>query len=131
MNTVIFNRQGGGLAKSLPGEDHVSGLVVYGQPNLNKTLLIEVDDLDNMGVTAITHPVLHYHVSEYFRLNPGSKLYVVSQLLNDGNFIEVKQLQQFAEAKLRQLGIVDLVTAFANFAIMNLILQIYTILVYS
>ena len=37
MNTVSFNRQGGGLAKRLPGEDHISGLVVYGQPNVDKT----------------------------------------------------------------------------------------------
>lgn len=114
MNTVVFNRQGGGLARRLPGEDHISGLIVYGQPNLNKTLLIEAEQLDTLGITATTNPVLHYHVSEYFRVNPGSKLYVVSSLDNDGQFVAIKQLQQFAEAKLRQIGIVDLVTTFTN-----------------
>lgn len=116
MNTVSFNRQGGGLGKRLPGEDHVSGLVVYGQPNLNKVLLLEPEQLGSLGVTVVTHPVLHYHVSEYFRVNPGSKLYVVSSLLNNAQFTEVKQLQQFAEGKLRQVGIVDLLTAFADLA---------------
>ncbi|WP_395060000.1 DUF2586 family protein [Flavobacterium sp.] len=116
MNTVVFNRQGGGLARRLPGEDHISGLIVYGQTNLDKVLIIEPEGLDALGVTAVTHPVLHYHVSEYFRVNPGSKLYIVSILDNDGEFLAVKQLQQFAEAKLRQLGIVDLVTTFANLA---------------
>ena len=71
MNTVSFNRQEGGLAKRLPGEDHISGLVVYGQPNVAKTLLIEVEGLASIGVTPTSHPVLHYNVSEYFRVNPG------------------------------------------------------------
>ena len=114
MNTVKFNRQGGGLGKRLPGEDHISGLVVYGQPNLDKVLLIEAEQLDALGVTATSHPVLHYHVSEYFRVNPGSQLYLNSTLLNDGQFTAVKQLQQFAEGKIRQIGILDLVTVFAD-----------------
>ena len=114
MNNVIFNREGGGLAKRLPGEDHISGLVVYGEPNVGKTLLIEAEQLATMGITHVTNPTLHYHVSEYFRVNPGSKLNIVSSLDNEGQFIAVKQLQQFAEAKIRQLGIVDLITPFAN-----------------
>jgi Protein of unknown function (DUF2586) len=114
MNTIVFNRQGGGLAQRLPGEDHISGLVVYGQPNLNKTVLIEVEQLESLGILEATYPVLHYHVGEYFRINPGSKLYVVSIQDNDGQFMAIKQLQQFAESKLRQIGIVDLVTPFSG-----------------
>lgn len=114
MNTVKFNRQGGNLNKRLPGEDHISGLIVYGQANLNKALLSETEDLVALSVTEATHPVLHYHVSEYFRINPGSQLYLVSSLLNSAQFTEIKQLQQFADGKIRQLGIVDLVTVFAD-----------------
>ncbi|PDS26472.1 DUF2586 family protein [Flavobacterium branchiophilum] len=123
MNTVVFNRQGGGLARRLPGEDHISGLVVYGQPNLNKTLLIETEQLEGLGITAITHPVLHYHISEYFRVNPGAKLYVVSSLLNNAQFNEVKQLQQFAEGKIRQIGIVDLLTSFVDLSTICVTIQ--------
>lgn len=114
MNKVSFIRQGGGLARRLPGEDHVSGLVIYGEENVANVLLIEPEGMADIGITAVSHPVLHYHVSEYFRINPGSKLYVVSFALNDGNFVAIKQLQQFAEAKIRQIGIVDLLTAYAN-----------------
>ena len=123
MNTVKFNRQGGGLGKRLPGEDHISGLVVYGQPNVGKVLLIEPEGLAAAGITAALHPVLHYHISEYFRVNPGSKLFVVSSLLNNGQFNEVKQLQQFAEGKMRQIGIVDLLTAFADLATIAVTIQ--------
>lgn len=114
MNTVRFNRQGGGLAKKLPGEDHISGLIVYGEANIAKTVLNEVEGLAAIGITPATNPVMHYHVSEYFRINPGSKLYIVSSLLNDGEYAAVKQLQQFAEAKIRQIGVVDLLTVFAD-----------------
>ncbi|MBF2708779.1 DUF2586 family protein [Flavobacterium soyangense] len=114
MNTVSFNRQGGGLGRQLPGEDHISGLVFYGLPELAKVEIIEVEQLATMGITAVSHPVIHYHVSEYFRVNPGSKLYIVSKLLNDGQFNDVKQLQQFAEGKIRQIGVVDLLTVFAT-----------------
>ncbi|MEG3973460.1 DUF2586 family protein [Microcoleus sp. herbarium8] len=114
MNTVSFNRKDGGLARQLPGEDHISGLIVYGQPSVDKTLLIEVEGLAQIGITPVSHPVVHYHVSEYFRINPGSKLYLVSVALNDGQFIAIKQLQQYAEAKIRQIGIVDLLTPFAD-----------------
>ena len=123
MNSVKFNRQGGGLGKVLPGEDHISGLVVYGQTNVGKVLLIEAAQLDGLGITAISHPVLHYHVCEYFRVNPGSKLFVFSSLLNNAQFNEVKQLQQFAEGKIRQIGIVDLLTEFADLATIAVTIQ--------
>ena len=123
MNSVTFNRQGGGLGKVLPGEDHISGLVVYGQTNVGKVLLIEAAQLDGLGITAISHPVLHYHVCEYFRVNPGSKLFVFSSLLNNAQFNEVKQLQQFAEGKIRQIGIVDLLTEFADLATIAVTIQ--------
>ncbi len=85
MNGIKFNRQGGGLGRALPGEDHISGLVVYGQENVDKMVLIEPEGLTTIGVTPTTHPVLHYHVDEYFRINPGSKLYLVSTLLMTDN----------------------------------------------
>lgn len=116
MGKISFIREGGGLGKRLAGEDHVSGLIVYGQSNVGKNVLTDVEQLDTLGISATTHSVLRYHVSEYFRINPGSKLYVVSIAENDGQFVAIKQLQQFAEGKLRQIGIVDLVTAFANLA---------------
>lgn len=116
MNTVTFNRQGGGLGRRLLGEDHVSGLVFYGLADLNKVEIIEVEQLDSMGITAVLNSVIHYQVSEYFRVNPGSRLFIVSKLLNDGQFQEVKQLQQFAQGKIRQIGVIDLLGVFATIA---------------
>jgi len=114
MNTVSFNRQDGGLAKRLPGEDHISGLVVYGSSNIAKTVLIEEKDLVLPSTPILTDLVLKYHVLEYFRVNPGSKLYIVGATANDGQFVAIKQLQQFAEGKIRQIGIVDLITPFVD-----------------
>nr|WP_305069649.1 DUF2586 domain-containing protein [Flavobacterium covae] len=115
MNGITFKRQGGGLKRQLPGEDHISGLLIYGAPNVGKTTIIEPDQLDGMGITAVSNPVVHYHISEYFRINPGSKVYLQSIEAADDQFVAVKQLQQFAEGKIKQLGIVDLNTSFVNF----------------
>jgi hypothetical protein len=123
MNQVSFVRQSGGLARALPGEDHISGLVIYGQPNLNKVLVTDAEQLDALGITVALYPVLNYHIAEYFRVNPGSKLYVVSSLLNNGQFQEVKQLQQFAEGKIRQIGVIDLLTLFADLATISVAIQ--------
>ncbi|GEM55245.1 hypothetical protein B0A58_07420 [Flavobacterium branchiophilum NBRC 15030 = ATCC 35035] len=126
MNTISFVRQEGGLNKRLPGEDHVSGLIIYGQADVAKTHLIEVAGLASIGVTPTSHPVLHYHVSEYFRVNPGSKLYLFSIDANDANdaqFVAIKQLQQFAEGKIRQIGIVDLITDFADLSTIAVTIQ--------
>ena len=66
MNGIKFIRGNGGLARTLAGSDHVSGLIVYGETELAQSLVLSVDDLDNNDITAVSHPVLHYHVSEFF-----------------------------------------------------------------
>ena len=75
-NGVKFIRQNGGLARTLAGNDHISGLIVYGEAAVAPTLLLSPDDMNTAGITAASNPVLAYHVDEYFRINPGSKLYV-------------------------------------------------------
>jgi hypothetical protein len=119
MNTVTFNRVDGGLNKRLPGEDHVSGLIVYGESTVPACLLYDLADFDaidfdSLDLTPANVRIMRYHVGEFFRVNPGAELYAASFSTTDGSFVEIKQLQQFAQAKIRQVGIVDLVSAFAD-----------------
>jgi len=111
MNGIKFIRGNGGLARTLAGSDHISGLIVYGETGLAQRLVLSVDDLDNSNVTAVSNPVLHYHVSEFFRINPGAKLYIQSLAASDGTYAEVKTLQNFAGGDLRQLAVCDFTTA--------------------
>lgn len=114
MNGVKFIRGNGGLSRTLAGSDHISGLIVYGETELAPSLVLSIDDLDNNNVTAMSHPVLHYHVSEFFRLNPGAKLYVQNVATSDGTYTEVKTLQNFAGGELRQVAICDFKTPISN-----------------
>lgn len=111
MAGIKFVRQNGGLSRKLAGDDHISGLIVYGDAVFAKKLLLSVDELEDSGVTATTHPVLHYHVSEFFRIAPGAKLYAQSVLSSDGNYSEVKVLQNFAEGNIKQFAVCDYKTA--------------------
>ncbi|OXA83751.1 DUF2586 family protein [Flavobacterium columnare] len=107
MNGIKFIRQNGGLARKIAGDDHVSGLIVYGDVAFEKNVLLSIDELPSLGVTETSHPVLHYHVSEFYRMSPGAKLYIQSVAVSDGNYSEVKVLQNFAEGSIKQLAICD------------------------
>lgn len=110
MNGVKFIRKNGGLGRELAGEDHISGLIVYGETAVAPTLLLSVEELNGKGIFPNTNPVLHYHITEFFRINEGAKLYVQSVASSDGNYTEVKTLQAFAQGKLRQVAVCDFKT---------------------
>jgi len=59
---------------------------------------------------------LYYHISEFFRKSPNGELYVSCQDSAYGtNFVEVKDLVDFAEGRIRQVGVMNnLTTAFAT-----------------
>lgn len=107
MNSVKFIRENGGLGRRQEGTDFISGLIVYGETAVEKRLILSANELDKVGITAETNPVLHYHASEFFRVNEGAKLYVQSVEESDGNYTEVKVLQNFAEGNIRQVAICD------------------------
>lgn len=107
MNGIKFIRENGGLGRVQEGTDFISGLIIYGEGAVPQTLLLSADELDKKGITAETNPVLHYHASEFFRINEGAKLYVQSVESSDGTYSEVKTLQNFAEGNIRQVAVCD------------------------
>lgn len=107
MNGVKFIRENGGLGRVQEGTDFISGLIIYGEGVVPQTLLLSADELDKKGITATTNPVLHYHASEFFRINEGAKLYVQSVESSDGTYSEVKTLQNFAEGNIKQVAVCD------------------------
>ncbi len=107
MNGVRFIRQNGGLGRKLEGEDHISGIIVYGENTVSQRLLLSQEDLAINNITVESNPVLFYHVSEFFRIAPGAKLYMQSLTTSDGLYSEVKTMQSFAQNSLRQLAICD------------------------
>lgn len=116
-NGVKFVRQNGGLSRLLPGSDHISALIVYGAlAAVPAMLALSPEDLTTAGITETTNPVLVYHAQEFFRVNPGAKLYLQGVTASDGTYSEVKTLQSFAGGDIRQIGICDYKTASSNIA---------------
>ena len=126
MHQLNINRQDGGIPKTLPGEDHISGLIAYlnggqcsreaynlfGKPQL----LTSLETAEKLGITPYTDGgqhtegyFLHYHLSEIFRTNPACRLYLLL-VENPDEFenydpVEIFQLQQYADGSIRQMGI--------------------------
>jgi hypothetical protein len=58
---------------------------------------------------------LHYHVSEYFRIQPKGVLYVGVYATSDvGTFSAVTTMQNFSNGKIRQIGVYQTSSAFAT-----------------
>ena len=118
-NDVIFNKTNGGLGRPLAGEDHYSGLLYYTANGIalptswgaaRNLRIYDVADLESKDVLADTanYKQLHYHVSEFFRINPNGVLYVgIAEEPAAGSiaFDELDDLVNFADGKLRQVAI--------------------------
>lgn len=113
-------RENGNVSKSLPGQDHITGLVAYMAaaeiPASFKTDSIQalstLDAAESAGITADAGGwsvrVLHYQLSELFRLNPAVSLYVAIFEKPQGatqTFAEIKTVQNFAAGSIRQIGV--------------------------
>ena len=113
-------RENGNVPKSLPGEDHITGLVSYMAatdiPDTFKTgrvqTLSTIGAAEAAGITADAESwavrVLHYHLSEIYRLNPAVSLYVAIFEKPQGEsqtFAELKTVQNFAAGRIRQIGV--------------------------
>lgn len=120
MNDINITKGSGGLARKLPGEDHYSGLLYYAE---NGTVAItdwaygvtkligNIYDLEDANVLATTSgfEMLHYHVKEFFRINPNGVLYITPQVLTVADtapdFTDITSMVNASTGKLRQIGI--------------------------
>ena len=118
--SLNIQRQNGNVPKALPGEDHITGFVIYlpaadipeafkaehVQPlstiDAAEAVCIKVDAA-SWGVR-----VLHYQLSEIYRINPAVSLYVAIFEKPQGasqTFAEIKTVQNFAAGCIRQIGV--------------------------
>lgn len=121
MNKLTINRQNGNVPKSLPGLDHVSGIIFYVPSeddipadfaDVSIKTLSTIDAAEAMGITADADSwfvrVMHYQLSEIFRLNDGVSLYVgIFGSMEVPTFNEVKTMQNYAAGTIRQIAIWD------------------------
>ena len=121
MNNLTIERQNGNILKSLAGQDHVSGMLFYVKadgdiPTGFATSAIQpcstIDAAEALGITSDASSwsikVMHYQLSEVYRLNPGVTLYVsVVKRPTTVTFSEITAMQQYADGAIRQIAIWD------------------------
>lgn len=124
MQKLTITRTNGNIVRSLAGEDHISGLVFYsatlptateGADGFTATERIRaissIETAEKYGITADAAAwetkVLHYTLSSIFNMNPGVSLYVgIFKPATGANaFSEIKQIQNYAGGRLRQVGV--------------------------
>ncbi|MBD5333653.1 MAG: DUF2586 family protein [Bacteroides sp.] len=118
--SLTIKRQNGNVPKSLPGEDHVTGFVAYlAAADIPEAFKIEhvqalstIDAAETVGITEDAASwgvrVLHYQLSEIYRINPAVSLYVAIFEKPQGasqTFAEIKTVQNFAAGRIRQIGV--------------------------
>ena len=130
MSTSLnIERQNGNVPKTLAGEDHITGLIIYMAaadiPASFQTERVQalstIDAAEAAGIVDYTTAadgtqtaapwavrVLHYHLSELYRINPAVSLYVGIFEKPQGDnmtFAEIKTVQNFADGRIRQIGV--------------------------
>lgn len=125
MQNLTITRTNGNIVRSLAGEDHISGLVFYsatlptateGVAGFTTTERIHaissIETAEKYGITADAAAwetkVLHYTLASIFNMNPGVSLYVgiFNPATGGANaFSEIKQIQNYAGGRLRQVGV--------------------------
>lgn len=124
MNSLDIKRQNGNVPKTLAGQDHVSGMIFYVNeadiPDGFKPEAVQavstIDAAEALGITSDatswTIKVMHYQLSEIFRINNGISLYVgIFTKPATHTFAELAIVQNYANGAIRQFGIWDGLTA--------------------
>lgn len=120
MQSIKFQRTNGNIPKTLAGQDHISGFVAYVTTlpsGFSESARIQpcssIETAEKLGITsgegvAWEIRLLHYHLSEVYRLNSGISLYVgLFAKPTGGNytFSEIKTMQNYAGGALRQVAV--------------------------
>lgn len=117
---MTIKRENGNVPKTLAGEDHITGFIAYlaasELPDSFKTehvqTLSTIDKAEEAGITSDAKSwmvrMLHYQLSETFRLNPAISLYVglFEKPQSDSyTFAEIKTVQNYSGGRVRQIGV--------------------------
>ncbi len=110
--SILFTKTDGNLQNRLTNEDHISGLLFYGQVAPSGfggefyKQFFSIKEAEALGILADNaYKVVHYHISEYFRINPQSELWVAMLLTTTTETNAILAFQNASEGRMRQLGV--------------------------
>ena len=108
MNGIKFYRENGGLNRQLAGTDHISllfvnGVVMAGESELDCTSL---EEALSQGLLP-ADKLLHYHISEFFRIAPGARLITSALDVASVTYSVIKEIQTNKAGVIKQVGLWD------------------------
>jgi hypothetical protein len=100
LNNITFETVAGGLGRLPAGEDHISAIVMpltaspaaWGTAIGKRYISTEEAEQDLITADSVNYGLLHYQISEYFRMSGPSQLYVINETgagFNADKFIEI------------------------------------------
>lgn len=115
LSSVKINVAGGGLGRRAPNQDKISGLVFWngtipaGFATDNVQKVFTLAQAEALGIVDATNSEAeHYHVSEFFRLNPEGELWIQwNGAVADPDFTELPLLQLASGGEIRQMGVIS------------------------
>lgn len=116
LSNITFVKGSGGLARRSQSEDGITGIVFYQTvPDAFSSepvkQIFSLSEAEALGITAVDEPVAHYHISEFYRINPAGSLFLgfyaapSSGETPTHDFAEVATTQRAADGRIRQMGI--------------------------
>jgi len=97
--------------------DLAAGKWVVDETATTRTKIVfSIGELEALGVAkgSATTGVLWYHANEYFRIQPKGELWIFLGKTGSIDYLEPVDLQDFAEGRIRNIGFLDIKTAFAT-----------------
>jgi ABC-type amino acid transport substrate-binding protein len=125
MNNLTITRTNGNIPAQTEGEDRISGLLFYVPaaadiPTGFSTEAVQevrtINQAEDLGIVDTSTDwfikVMHYQLSEIFRVNNKITLYVgIYAQKQTPDFAEIKAMQNYADGRIRQIGVWDGTTA--------------------
>ncbi|MDL2315037.1 DUF2586 family protein [Bacteroidales bacterium OttesenSCG-928-C19] len=120
MNDITFNKLAGGLGRTLPSQDHYSGLIFYTEANPSGFGVDKIKEItslshaESLGITAdasdMPIKVLHYHLKRFFAvydyLGAKAKLWLmVAPKSDETAFESLKQVSDYSDGTIRNFGV--------------------------
>lgn len=108
LNNISFETVAGGLGRLPAGEDHISAIVMplvsspaaWGTAIGKRYVSTEEAEQDLITADSVNYGLLHYFISEYFRMSGPSELYVVNE--SDASF-NADKFNEITAGKVRQI----------------------------
>lgn len=125
LSSVTTNVQEGGIGRRAPSNDKISGLMWWSDTlpagfdtDDRVKKVYSLAEAEALGIldTVAAQQALHYHVSEYFRMQPEGELWIGVFAVPGGSydFAELATLCDIAQGEIRQVGIYASLLDFAG-----------------